>query len=278
VIAISIAATLRKIRSLLRLRLINFAYGPRALGQKNDPHQRLDTLERVSGWGTLIILAGIALEIWMFFALDPHDPRERAGALIANCLIAVGLIMEYVAIRLTIVASGEAKAESDQKISEANARTATVSAETEQLRRDNLELEAQIQPRRLTPKQRSSIAAALKPFVGRRVVVASYTLDVDGGMLAKQIIETLVAAGLSVTDNTASSMPLGGFSIGIWVSGQDQILVSALLLLLNANGLAASPGEESKQLASMSTGRDTSGGSSAASLLVGAKPPPQANK
>ena len=78
------------------------------------------TLERASGWGTLIILLGISIEIWTFFGLGEHDPRERLVVLVANSLIAVGLLIEYAAI----VASGGAKLAADQKVADAHQRAA----------------------------------------------------------------------------------------------------------------------------------------------------------
>lgn len=104
------------------------AQGPSALGQnkkdKKDPHEKLETLERASGRGTIVILLGILIEIWAFFYLDEHDPRERLIALIANSLIALGLLIEYAAIRLTITASREAKIEADQEVAAVMQRAA----------------------------------------------------------------------------------------------------------------------------------------------------------
>jgi len=79
-------------------------------------------LERASGWGTLVILLGISIEIWTFFGLAENDPRQRLVALVANCFIALGLLIEYAAVRLTVVASDEAKQESDRRLSEAHRR------------------------------------------------------------------------------------------------------------------------------------------------------------
>lgn len=121
---IAIPATLRKTAILRRLRFMISAHGPSALGQSKKPHDKLETLEHASGWGTLVILLGIVIEIWAFFGLDEHDPRERAITLVANCLIAAGLVIEYAAIRLTIVASREANIEADQKVADANQRAA----------------------------------------------------------------------------------------------------------------------------------------------------------
>jgi hypothetical protein len=61
---ISTTATAMAINSLRRLRLIMFSNGPSAFGQrKNDPHQRLEELERWSARATLLIFLGIVVEI-----------------------------------------------------------------------------------------------------------------------------------------------------------------------------------------------------------------------
>jgi hypothetical protein len=91
--------------------------------KKNDPHQQLELLERWSGHATLIILAGIILEIGLLFWF-PHDPAERVGGAIADVLIAAGLIAEYIVILRVTVATGEANRESDEKIAEAATRAA----------------------------------------------------------------------------------------------------------------------------------------------------------
>jgi hypothetical protein len=94
------------------------------LGQrKNDPHQKLESLERWSARATLLILAGIVVDIGLLFWF-PHERIERLGGTIANALIAVGLIIEYLVILRAIVATGNANRESDEKIAAAEARAA----------------------------------------------------------------------------------------------------------------------------------------------------------
>jgi hypothetical protein len=136
--------------------------------KKKDPHQRLGRLERASGWGTLIILVGIAVEIGIFIGLDPHDPLERIFTLVANCLIALGLIIEYFAIQFTISASEEAKIESDTKIAEANARAAEAN---ERALAMQLEL-ARFRTARVAllkeGKGAATLTAALLPFAGTK--------------------------------------------------------------------------------------------------------------
>src|SRR5258708_1040291 len=111
---ISAAAITRAISSLRRLLRIMFANGPSILGQrKNDPHQRLEELERWSGRATLLIFFGIVVEIATLLYF-PHDSAERIVSISANALIGVGLIVEYVVILRAITAGGEAQRESDE--------------------------------------------------------------------------------------------------------------------------------------------------------------------
>jgi hypothetical protein len=69
----------------------------------------------------------------------------------------------------------------------ANDRIAETEAQTERLRAENLALEKQIAPRRLTETEESEIASFLQPFVGRKIIIASYAFDVEGTLLATQI-------------------------------------------------------------------------------------------
>jgi hypothetical protein len=93
-----------------------------ALGQKeNDPKQILESLERWSGYATLWILAGIVVEIGALIWF-PHGFCERIVGIIANALIGVGLVAEYIVIGRAIVATREADRESEEKVAKANQR------------------------------------------------------------------------------------------------------------------------------------------------------------
>jgi hypothetical protein len=74
------------------------------MGSKNDPHQALEALERWSGRATLLIFAGILTEMALVVYFR-HE--EWLGSFVANALIGIGLIAEYIVIVRTIVASGE---------------------------------------------------------------------------------------------------------------------------------------------------------------------------
>lgn len=90
------------------------------MGQrKKDPNQRLEALELWSARATLLILLGIFVEIGLLFWFHKTIP-ERIGSTVANTLIGVRLVVEYIVILRAIVATGEANREADEKVAAAN--------------------------------------------------------------------------------------------------------------------------------------------------------------
>ena len=153
-----------------------------------------------------------------------------------------------------------------QKAAEAN-KTA------EDEKNERLKLEAQIAPRRLTPAQQQEIAMACRGFSGRKVRVESYALDVEGGVLAKQIIAVLLAAKLNVDDGTASVMPLGGFSLAVHVNGDESDLVIGIASVLASVGKldVAPPNSPLPQAPTLSVGGNPAA-AKAVTVLVGVRP------
>ncbi|MGA9802146.1 MAG: hypothetical protein WBQ46_02740 [Terriglobales bacterium] len=166
--------------------------------------------------------------------------------------------------------AGIAEANKAAEIAKKEAAEANKTAEQERIER--LKLEAQIAPRRLTIAQQREIAGACRRFSGRSVSVVTYSLDAEGAVLGKQIIAALQAGGMKVGDQTASLMPLGGFSLGVHVSGSEQDLVIGLSEILKSLGhlVVAPPGSQPQQAPSISTGPAPGAGS--ATVLVGIKP------
>jgi hypothetical protein len=127
----------------------------------------------------------------------------------------------------------------DLAIADANARAKAAEALAETERLERTKLEAQIAPRRLTPTQRKAIAEAVKPFAGRSVSVVSYTLDLEGAVLGKQIVDAFTDGGLHVQNDLTSDTPLsGGIAGGIFVNGtpSERDLVTALRGILATQG------------------------------------------
>jgi hypothetical protein len=150
-----------------------------------------------------------------------------------------------------------------------NAAVATIAAERERIER--LKLEKQIAPRRLTENQKLGLLLICRRFRYRSVKVVSYALDTDGGVLAKQIAQSLnCRPGLSVEDDTASMMPVGGFITGIKVDGTDNALVSALRDELSPlGGMVSGTAPEGSSISTAASS------ATSATILVGTKPPPQ---
>jgi hypothetical protein len=126
----------------------------------NDPNQTLESLERWSARATLFILFGIIVEIGSIFLL-PHDVLERIITTVANVLIAIGLIVEYIVILRAIVATGESNRQSDQKVADANARAQEANLKANEA---VLELARFRAPRSLFTEQVYRIADKMKEF------------------------------------------------------------------------------------------------------------------
>jgi len=123
-------------------------------------------------------------------------------------------------------------AESD--VAKAAAAEANEKAESEKLERTKLE--AKVAPRRLSPDQKVELAKAWAPLSGKSVLLESYSLDVDSALLGQQLIEVLAAAKAAPISNLASSMPMGGFLIGIHITGRDKKAAIELAVSLHNIG------------------------------------------
>jgi hypothetical protein len=89
-------------------------------------------------------------------------------------------------------------------------------------------LEVQIAPRRISPEACVAIASSLASLSGN-VKVESYAADLEGGILAWQVANCLEASKtLTIAKAFASIMPMGGFGVGVFVTGPDEKLVAAI--------------------------------------------------
>lgn len=157
-----------------------------------------------------------------------------------------------------------------------DAADANKATELEKIQR--LKLEAKVAPRQLTKMQQESIGVECKLFSGSRVTVLSYAMDIEGGVLGKQILLALGAAGIETEDGTASQMPVGFFVTGIKISGPDELLVRRLKNSLHTTGALwlATEGENSglPVAPGVMIQRATSDRHNDAVILVGVKPLP----
>jgi hypothetical protein len=105
----------------------------------------------------------------------------------------------------------------ERETAKANESAALATQRTEELRRANLALEAQIAPRRITNEQRSALVQSLRKFSGRKVLVSSYSLDAEGMLLGQTIIKILQEADVAVTGLT-TIVPITTLRAGIHVT------------------------------------------------------------
>jgi hypothetical protein len=86
----------------------------------------------------------------------------------------------------------------------------TALREAAHLTSENLKLEALIQPRSLTPKQRDDIVGLLRPFKGRNIIIVSHAYDPDGYWFARQLIAVFKGAFLTVDDRVVGLEGVSG--------------------------------------------------------------------
>jgi hypothetical protein len=125
--------------------------------------------------------------------------------------------------------------QSNQLAEEANERARRFEAEAARLTSSNLSLQAAIEPRRLSDRQEKALLT-LSQFAGHAVEVRSYSSDTEGLILATQILDTLVKAGLSIQDNRLTIQPAGSIVFGVSVEGTNKELVGELKRILSMNG------------------------------------------
>jgi hypothetical protein len=170
------------------------------------------------------------------------------------------------------IAESNARAKgAEAQVASANATAQEAIARTKAGEVERLKLQAIVSPRSLSLEQQRSVASALTSFAGRRVTVATYSLDAERAILGKQIAAALGAAKINVDDRTASLMPLGGFSLGVHVSESEADLVAAISLALASIGRLAVAPPNSTQTGGASIGVGDSS-SAPVSILVGVKP------
>jgi hypothetical protein len=107
-------------------------------------------------------------------------------------------------------------------------RAALSEKQSKQLESANLSLEAKIQPRRLSSEQQKALTLSLESFRGRKIRIESYTLDIEGEVLASQIKEAVTPL-FDIEDWIGAEEPDQGFAKGISVTGPDVELVSAII-------------------------------------------------
>jgi hypothetical protein len=109
--------------------------------------------------------------------------------------------------------------EADQKAGEANKRA-------EELKTENLKLEALIQPRELSVDQQKAIGDVLRRFSGKSVFLRTYSFDQESMRLSTLLNAALTSGGIDVQFAPTPSPLI--LPVGINVTGSDKAFVEGI--------------------------------------------------
>jgi hypothetical protein len=240
----------------------------------------ISTDERSVDWfklpliaSTAVVVGGLIIEYWPEaekFALRQPNP-DLYKMLFGGIVVTIAIAAE---VLLTFFAQGaETKLRNDNKsyVTLLEKEASDTALKAEQLKAENLELEAQVAPRRVD-QQCKDFPHSIKDFSGEADRVDSYILDIDGGILGAQIVGCLNSFGIKADSELSSVLPTGGFGVGVFVSGQNEPLVSAIkeaFVKANVRVVDGTGLFEGNQR----TSRAGSPSNPAATVMVGIKPP-----
>lgn len=189
---------------------------------------------RTLDWSTLptvvggfLITVGVAGELGVQFGSSTVEEQLRSIAHEVEARLG-----EEVA-RLSLAAkAAEARiAEAQKDAAKAIENTSLANERAETLRTDNLRLQSQINPRRLSRIITPSVVS-LQALSDRTVRVSSYQLDVESALLATDIITMLQSLNFEVQDDRLGHMALRGMALAVHVFGRDDDLVTAARAVL----------------------------------------------
>ena len=168
-----------------------------------------------------------------------------AGAIatLAACAMVAFLMLQWRAASIResqsvwLAANLEAQtAQARKDAADALERVASLNKEAASLYRKNLSLEQLVQPRRLSADQVHDVVQALAHHSGHAVTLWSYGLDLEGGALAEQIRDSLIAAKVIVVNNIGQLAATDRPRRGVQITGVDHALVASLYDGLHAVG------------------------------------------
>lgn len=149
--------------------------------------------------GLLLVLLGVAGEV--AFDWGEMKGRKTLGKKISAILLIVGLVVEF----------GEA-AKSDTQVVE-------LQKKTEELRKENLQLQSRIQPREITDDQKAVIARLLKDNEKCPVLISTDVADPEERLFARQIRDELKSCGFVVEFKEGLRLPADASGGGAVESG-----------------------------------------------------------
>jgi len=255
------------IQNTWRFRFLSgFSSKTAAPSNNHDPSASLESLERWSFWATIVIILGIVLEALdtVHFAKSDDTLGDIVLKLVADVLVGIGLLIEAVCIVRAIVETRREKRESDEKVAEANkaagearqhaafslataatanAQAAAANKRAEELRRDNLELQASLRPRRFSfrgwvtgdPRQTETIYEGLKPHAETIALIQSVP-DFEAQQFARDLAGTLAAHGWKprIVMHDESHFPDLALPEGLWLFPLTKSVEPASTALWNA--------------------------------------------
>ncbi len=181
-------------------------------------------------WGGCGVILGLLLEI--YWSVDWH-------LIVANSIIAIGVFCELYFARISLIASAHLQNIFEQEAGEANVRAAAAEQKAEELRSDNLLLQASLRPRRFsfsgwttgsTPI--SSIYEELKKHSGTHVLI-QVVPDFEAQVFAQDIATTIESHGWKSRLVKQEESHFSELSItdGIWIFPLTESVVPAATAL-----------------------------------------------
>jgi hypothetical protein len=174
---------------------------------------------------------------WLFRKATPFEVCALQKLLLhalGPILVVVGIAGDFVFGARTFILENRQELGAEQTIASLKNATSANERETAQLRHDNLELLALIQPRELTVEQQKAIGQALRRFSGKSVFLRTYSFDQESMRLSALLNAALKSGGIDVQFAPTPSPLI--LPVGINVTGSDKSFVDAIKHALSSGG------------------------------------------
>lgn len=215
---------------------------------------------------------GLSLDRWFSIANTIYIGAVAVGAV---STIAIYQISQVISVRDGVEKEALHRQVETAKSDAANANEHAKSLEkdTAQLRANNLALEKEIAPRRLTQEYKEELIKIFVANDGKSIALSSYAMDLEAAALGEQFMQVGKWTNFPIEDRRMSVSSMGHIMWGISVTGSDAGFVSALIKCLNLAGLSAvnQPPPPSTGFAIVVQGAPGSPPSSA-QIFIGVKP------
>jgi hypothetical protein len=214
---------------------------------------RVDLLARWLVFCTGLVVLGLMFEYGGDLA-EKWRPHKKLGnepsflwiplwIFMGGILVVGGVAGELFAEFFASRAENNLRQFSDAANAELTKKAADADNRSKELEHENLKLQAEIAPRRLTTAQQLAIAENCSKFAnlfrGKQVKLVSYSLDTEAFVLAEQVLQALKMkpCAMTVDDEAMSITPMMGTVIfGISVFGSDSELAKKIAWSIGSNG------------------------------------------